>query len=36
MTIWEIFEKLEKILEKLDDIYHMLRGEESPDENRDN
>lgn len=31
MSIFEIFEKLNKIMERLDDIYHYLRGEKPPE-----
>lgn len=32
MSIYEIFRKLNEILEKLDNIYHYLRGEEPPED----
>ncbi len=31
VSIYEIFRKLNEILEKLDNIYHYLRGEEPPE-----
>ena len=32
MSIFEIFEKLTEILEKLDTIYHLLRNEKPPED----
>lgn len=32
MSIFDIFEKLNKILEKLDNIYHYLRNEKPPED----